>query len=119
MSGRCWASSASSGWRRPNNCPWRSIGSIGKAQRVLRVLDTRLARSAFLGGGDYGLADIMTWPWIRSAQLRLGLELGELAHLMRWFAEIAARPAVQRGLAIPAAAPVPAPAAVSGPDPQR
>ena len=70
--------------------------------RVLRVLDTRLNQSAYLAGPDYGIADIMTWPWVRTAQVRLGLELGELGGLMRWFADIAARPAVQRGLGIPA-----------------
>jgi GST-like protein len=70
--------------------------------RVLGVLDTRLGASAYLGGASYGIADIMTWPWIRSAQVRLQLDLGGFTHLMRWFADVAARPAVQRGLAIPA-----------------
>ena len=72
-----------------------------ESRRVLQVLDTRLARSAYLAGPDYGIADIMTWPWIRSAQMRLGFELAEMGSLARWFADIAARPAVQRGLAIP------------------
>ena len=71
--------------------------------RVLRVLDTRLGQSAFLAGPDYGIADIMTWSWVRSAQMRLGLEQSDLVHLMRWFADIAARPSVQRGLAVPTA----------------
>lgn len=71
--------------------------------RVLRVLDTRLGQSEYLAGPDFGIADIMNWPWIRAAQVRLGLELGDMTNLSRWFADVAARPAVQRGLAIPAA----------------
>lgn len=73
-----------------------------ESERVLRVLDTRLGQSAYLAGPRYGVADIMTWPWVRSAQVRMGLDLGHMTNLMRWFADIAARPAVQRGLAIPA-----------------
>ncbi len=73
-----------------------------EAGRVLRVLDTRLAASAHLAGPAYGVADIMTWPWIGTAQKRLGLDLAAMPHLARWSAEIGARPAVQRGMAVPA-----------------
>ena len=69
--------------------------------RVLRVLDTRLGASAHLGGAAYGLADIMTWPWVASGQKRLGVDLAAMTNLARWFSEVGARPAVQRGMMVP------------------
>lgn len=69
--------------------------------RVWRVLDTRLGASAHLGGEAFGLADIMTWPWISSGQRRLGLDIAAMPHLARWFASVGERPAVQRGMAVP------------------
>jgi GST-like protein len=71
--------------------------------RVLRVLDTRLGESGFLGGDEYGLADVMTWSWVNSGQKRLGVDLAPMSNLARWYATIAERPAVQRGLAVPRA----------------
>ena len=69
--------------------------------RVLGVLETRLGASAYLGSGEYGLADIMTFPWVRSARARLGVDFSAMPNVVRWLDEIEARPAVQRGLAIP------------------
>jgi GST-like protein len=67
--------------------------------RILRVLDGELAKQPYLVS-RYGIADVMTWPWI-NALPKLGVTLDATAHLKRWHAEIAARPAVQRGLAVP------------------
>ena len=72
-----------------------------ESMRVLRVLDTRLGHSAHLGGGEYGLADIMTWPWLNTAQKRLGVDLAPMQNLKRWFDEVGGRPAVQKGITIP------------------
>jgi GST-like protein len=68
--------------------------------RILGVLDGELARRTYLVGDCYGIADIMTWPWI-NALPKLGVPLDSTPSLQRWHTEIAARPAVQRGLAIP------------------
>jgi GST-like protein len=43
----------------------------------------------------------MTWPWIRAAVDELGLALDATPHLARWHGAVAARPAVQRGIAVP------------------
>jgi len=69
--------------------------------RLLNVLEGELARRSYLVGDRYGIADIMTWPWI-NALPKLGVSLDGNRHLKRWHAEIAARPAVQRGIAVPA-----------------
>jgi GST-like protein len=69
--------------------------------RIFRVLDGELARREHLAGERYGIADVMTWPWI-DVHGKLGLDLDATLNLKRWHAAIAARPAVQRGLRIPA-----------------
>ncbi|MBV9078488.1 MAG: glutathione S-transferase N-terminal domain-containing protein [Methylobacteriaceae bacterium] len=75
-----------------------------ESARVFRVLDGQLGRHAHIVGEAYGIADVMTWPWIHAAVTRLGLALDANPHLARWYAAVAARPAVQRGLAVPALA---------------
>ena len=72
-----------------------------ESDRVLGVLDTQLGRHEYLAG-SYGVADIMTWPWIASARKRLGKSLDAMPNLARWFAAIETRPAVVRGMAVPA-----------------
>ncbi|MBB5691222.1 GST-like protein [Roseomonas alkaliterrae] len=65
--------------------------------RLHRVLDKRLAESAYLAGPDYSIADIATFPWIRNPDRR-GVDLGQYPHVKRWHDAIAARPAVRRGV---------------------
>lgn len=67
--------------------------------RLFRVLDKRLAKRNYLLN-DYGIADIATWPWI-NAYRHLDLSLDAYPNLKRWHALVAARPAVQKGLAVP------------------
>ena len=67
--------------------------------RLHRVLDKRLSESAYLAGPDYSIADIATFPWIRNAERR-NVDLGQYPNVLRWHDAIAARPAVQRGVAV-------------------
>jgi GST-like protein len=64
--------------------------------RLLGVMDRRLADREYLAG-DYSIADISSWPWVRSHE-QLGQPLDEFENLKRWFDEIAARPAVRKGI---------------------
>jgi GST-like protein len=64
--------------------------------RLLGVMDRRLADREYLAGA-YSIADISSWPWVRSHE-RLGQPLDEFANLQRWFDAVAARPAVQKGI---------------------
>ena len=78
------------------------IGRFEKeAARIFRVLDGQLARRAHIAGEAYGIADIMTWPWIHAAVEKLGLGLDATPDLARWYGLVGDRPAVKRGLAIP------------------
>lgn len=69
-----------------------------EAERLFGVLDRRLGESRFLVDDRFGVVDIMnfTWPW--AATQRLGIDVAKFVNLKRWLDEIAARPAVQRGL---------------------
>jgi GST-like protein len=77
--------------------------AIGRYQReVMRlfgVLDKRLADNEFLAG-DYSIADIATWPWVRGYEWS-GLTLEGLDNLRRWHDTIKERPAVKRGMEVP------------------
>lgn len=72
-----------------------------ESKRLLDVLDGELVKRPYLAGSRYGIADVMTWPWI-NALPKLGLTLDATPHLHRWYAGIAERPAVRRGLLVPA-----------------
>jgi GSH-dependent disulfide-bond oxidoreductase len=72
-----------------------------ESARVFRVLDGELAKRRHLASDRYGLADIMTWPWIHAAIGKIGLTLDATPNLARWHGEIAERAAVRRGLKIP------------------
>jgi GSH-dependent disulfide-bond oxidoreductase len=70
-----------------------------EAKRIYGVIDRRLAQSAWLGGSDYSIADIATFPWLRSWQNQ-GIALSDYPHLQAWFDKIAKRPAVERGVKV-------------------
>jgi GST-like protein len=67
--------------------------------RLYRVLDSRLAESEYLAG-DYSIADIATWPWVRIHDWA-GVAVDGMPHLQRWLAAVAERPAVMRGVDVP------------------
>jgi len=67
--------------------------------RLYKVLDTRLAETEYLAG-DYSIADVATWPWVRIHDWA-GVSVDDMPHLQRWIDAIAARPAVQKGIAVP------------------
>ena len=70
-----------------------------ETRRLYTVLDGQLAKNEWLAG-DYSLADIANYSWVRIHSWA-GVETDGLDHLKRWMEAIAARPAVQRGLAVP------------------
>ncbi len=70
-----------------------------ESRRLYNVINTRVAEVPYLAG-DYSIADIATYPWIRIHE-KQGLTLEEFPSLKNWFERIQARPAVQRGIAVP------------------
>lgn len=70
-----------------------------EANRLYCVLDRRLEESRYLAGDDYTIADIATFPWLRTPAWQ-GVSMAEYPNVSRWYTEIAERPAVKRGLAV-------------------
>lgn len=71
-----------------------------EAERLYRVLDTQLARNDYVAGSDYSIADIAIWPWVSRHEWQ-EMDMGGLQNVRRWYRELAARPAVQRGYDVP------------------
>ena len=70
-----------------------------EVKRQLDVLDRRLAETRFLGGDDYTIADIATWPWLRSAETQ-GVNIDDYPNVRRWFEMIGDRENVKKGLQV-------------------
>lgn len=70
-----------------------------EARRLYGVIDKRLSQSPWLGGKAYSIADIATFPWLRSWENQ-GIVLDDYPHLKDWFQRISQRPAVQRGVKV-------------------
>jgi hypothetical protein len=83
----------------PEKLPYAIDRYTNEAKRLYGVIDRRLAVSKWLGGNEYSIADIATWPWLRNWKNQ-GIELSEYPHLKAWYQAIAERPAVQRGVKV-------------------
>lgn len=83
----------------PEKLPYAVDRYTNEARRLYGVIDRRLAQSRWLGGDEYSIADIATFPWLRSWQNQ-GIVIEDYPHLKRWFDTIADRPAVQRGVKV-------------------
>jgi len=70
-----------------------------ECRRLFEVLNGRLAGHEWLAG-DYSIADIANWAWVRTHKWS-GVPIDGLDHLQRWLGQMAARPACQRGVEIP------------------
>lgn len=71
----------------------------GESRRLFTVLDGQLKDNEYLAG-DYSIADIAHFSWVRTHPWS-GVSVEGLPHLQRWLAQIEARPAVQKGVAMP------------------
>jgi GST-like protein len=73
---------------------------LTQAHRVTEAIDQRLATHPWLGGAEYGIADIATYPWIRNVPALLGAGAAEkYPNATRWVGVINERPAVKKALA--------------------
>jgi GST-like protein len=68
-----------------------------EAKRLYGVMDKRLGQQKYIAGSSYSIADIAIFPWLRSWKNQ-GIDWVDFPNLKGWFDEIAARPAVQRGV---------------------
>ena len=83
----------------PERIPYAIERYQREVRRLFEVLDKRLGEHEFLAG-DYSLADIANWSWVRGYQWS-GVTLEGLTHLQRWLDAIGQRSAVKRGIDVP------------------
>ena len=70
---------------------------------ALATLDSRLAKHPYLAGDEYSIADIAQFGWSHIARV-IDFDFSAHQHLSSWYQRVAARPPVQRGIALPAPA---------------
>jgi|TARA_B110000977_G_C10964545_1_gene449901 GST-like protein len=68
-----------------------------EAKRIYGVLDKQVQSRKFIAGNQYSIADIATFPWIRSWKNQ-GIDWSDYPALKDWFDRISERPAVKRGV---------------------
>lgn len=86
--------------RAPEKIPYAIDLFKGELLRCYQALDDRLAQEEYLAG-EYSIADISCFTFIAVAASTGGRLLERYPHMRRWHDVIIARPAVQRGLAVP------------------
>jgi GST-like protein len=82
-----------------------------EANRLYGVLNNRLYKNKYVAGDSYTIADMICYPWTVNWKTQ-GQDIDEFKYFMRWFDELSARSAVQRGMAVGANLP-PDPATLS------
>lgn len=83
----------------PEKIPYAIERYQREVRRLFEVLDRRLEQHEYLAG-DYSIADIAHWPWVRSYKWS-GVSIDGLPHLERWLNAIDQRPAARKGIAVP------------------
>jgi len=83
----------------PERIPYAIDRYQREVRRLFEVLETQLTDHEFLAG-DYSLADIANWSWVRGYKWS-GVTLDGLPNLTRWLNAIGERPAVKRGVDVP------------------
>ena len=73
---------------------------VKEKDRLYGVLERRLGETRYLAGDEYTIADIATYPWVARHEWHK-TDLANFPNVKRWFDGMSARPAVQRGMAVP------------------
>jgi GST-like protein len=76
----------------PEKIPYAITRYVNETARLYKVLDKQLVDKTFIAG-DYSIADMASYPWIRSHE-KQGQDLENFPNLKLWFERISARPAV-------------------------
>ena len=70
-----------------------------EALRLYGVLESRLAKASYVGGGEYSIADMACFPWIQTWKAQ-EIPIDEYPHLRRWYDLLKSRPALRRGMVL-------------------
>lgn len=85
----------------PAPVPYAQERYATEVRRLYGVLDARLGAVAYLGGNDYSIADMATYPWVARHEWQ-EIDLKQFPNVEGWYERLGQRPAVQRGMAVPA-----------------
>ncbi len=79
---------------------WGVNWCIDTLTHLLSVVDRQLADHEYLAGGAYSLVDVMFFPVAATSRARIRDRIPKMPNIDRWQATVAARGAVQRGMAV-------------------
>jgi GST-like protein len=83
----------------PGKAPFAEERYRNEARRLYGVLDRRLAGREFVTSA-YSIADIAIWPWVSRFEWQQ-VDLAQYHHVHRWYLDVLARPAVEKGYHLP------------------
>lgn len=83
----------------PEPIPYAINRYTNETRRLYGVLNRQLESNRYVAGAQYSIADVAIFPWLRSWEAQ-GIDWAEFPHAKRWFDEVSARPAVQRGVSV-------------------
>jgi len=83
----------------PQPVPYGVERYTKETRRLYGVLDKRLGQESYLAR-TYSIADIATFPWVARHEWHK-VDLADFPNVARWYAAVAARPAVVRGMTVP------------------
>ncbi|MDB6371632.1 GSH-dependent disulfide bond oxidoreductase [Photorhabdus bodei] len=78
----------------PEKVPYAINRYQEETKRLYQVLNTQLEKTPYLGGQEYSIADISTYPWVRAYE-RQNIDLNDYPAVKKWFDTISHRPATQ------------------------
>ena len=81
----------------PERIPYAMDRYSKEANRLYGVMERRLAKTPWLAGEHYSIADIAAYPWTRTYE-RQGVAIEDYPNVMRWRQAMGDRPAVQAGM---------------------
>ena len=85
----------------PEDVPLAKERYHNMTRQLYGVLDRRLAEAEYLAGSAYSIADVATFPWTMPRQQEMHrIDISQYPNVRRWNDTVAARPAVQRGIAV-------------------
>lgn len=86
----------------PERLPWALDYYERLVDRLLRALEVRLSTCPYLAGSDYSIADIIAYPVAATSARRYPGDLAAYPAIADWAGRVGSRPAVQRGMTVPA-----------------
>ncbi|CAM3667771.1 glutathione binding-like protein [Xenorhabdus thuongxuanensis] len=78
----------------PEVVPYAINRYVEESKRLYKVLNTQLEKTAYLGGNEYSIADIATYPWARCYEYQK-IDLQDYPAVAKWLDKISQRPATQ------------------------